>query len=466
MNNTIRFAVMGDMHYVQPLCHQNALKGNPSGITELADITRNYWMTQNTLTDVISQIKALTPDFVIQTGDLVQGHCDSQEANALEMRQAHDLISMIGSTVYYAMGTHDGIPGAKNSDHVVDLVYPAIGKALGYPISRGYYKFTSDNSLFIILDYTTYSRDSNQYNFLKDALTESEDHQHVFVFAHPPIIPVARPFFTDYKFVSDVKKLLKQHPADAYFCGHTHNQIASLHLFEDKWIPQLKSSVLGYPYITPVEADNIRVLLPDPAVSEIGWAYMEDSAPGWWFITVSGKHVQADWYVLHKGVMGTLSWTSGEKPVFNRKPPAAERTLTLPSVSDIKNIRLRAAGSGFLDSDIIQIFINDKPVGCLPSLEYFDYRQYLEINPSFLNELSDVNTVKFTIPSIPCCIGGFVIEVETDNGWIRSEPSAFYVNTSKWDQWNEQTIKHVEIGEEIIINLRFTYPVFRESNKR
>jgi predicted MPP superfamily phosphohydrolase len=455
MNDTIKFTVMGDMHYVQPICHQNTLNGNPSGITELADTVRNYWMTQNTLPDVISQIKALSPDFVIQTGDLVQGHCDSQEANTLEMRQAHDLISKTGSKVYYAMGTHDGVPGAKNSSHIYDLVYPAIGRVLGYSVSDGYYKFTSGNSLFIVLDYTTYTRNSNQYDFLRDALLEGENHQHVFIFAHPPIVPVARPFFTDYKFASDIRELFKKYHADAYFCGHTHNQIASLHLFEDNWIPQLKSSVLGYPDILPVEADNMRVLLPDPAVSEIGWAYMEDSAPGWWFVTVNSKHVQADWHVLHKGVIGIISWNSGEKPVFVKKPPAAERAKTLLSASEIKNIRLRAAGSGFSEPDNLQIFINGKPVGRLPSLEYFDCRQYLEISPSFRDELSDVNTVKFTMPSVPCCIGGFVIEIESDNGLIRSEPSSFYVNTSKWDQWNERTIKYAAAGEDIIFNLRF-----------
>lgn len=118
------------MHYVQPFCHQNTLNGNLSGITELADTTRNYWMTQSTLPDVISQIKVLAPDFVIQTGDIVQGHCDSQEANTLEMQQAYDLISKIGSKVYYVMGTHDGIPGAKNNAHIYDLVYPAIGSGV------------------------------------------------------------------------------------------------------------------------------------------------------------------------------------------------------------------------------------------------------------------------------------------------------------------------------------------------
>ncbi len=449
----IKFAVMGDMHYVQPRCHQNTLNGKPSGITELADTTRNYWMTRNTLPDVISRIKALNPDFVIQTGDLVQGHCDSQEQSSLEMREAQELISKIGSKIYYAMGTHDGVPGAKNSAHLYDLVYPAIGRALGYPVSNGYYKFLSGNSLFIVLDYTTYSRDLNQREFLLEALAEGKNHQHVFVFAHPPVVPVARPFFTDYKFASDVGELLGQYHADAYFCGHTHNQIASLHLFNDNWIPQLKSSVLGYPDIPPAEAGNIRVLLPDPAASEIGWAYMEDSAPGWWFVTVNGSYVQADWHVLHKGVMGALSWRSGEKPVFVKKPPAVRRFTTMPAAFDIKKIRLRAAGSGFIDSDNVQIFINDKPVGNLPYLEYFDCRQYLEIDTAFCSELSNVNTVKFTMPSVPCCIGGFVIEIQTDIGWLRSEPSAFYVNTSKWDQWNERTIKHVGKGEDIIANL-------------
>ncbi len=108
MNNTLRFVVMGDTHYVQPESHYRALNGHPGGVTEYADITRNYWMTRHVLPKVISGIAALQPDFVIQTGDIMQGHCDEVSGGLREMGEALQMLDGLSAPLYFALGTHDG----------------------------------------------------------------------------------------------------------------------------------------------------------------------------------------------------------------------------------------------------------------------------------------------------------------------------------------------------------------------
>ncbi len=38
-----------------------------------------------------------------------------------------------------------------------------------------------------------------------------------FLFAHPPLIPVGRPYFTKLEFVNTIKEVLAKYPIDAYF---------------------------------------------------------------------------------------------------------------------------------------------------------------------------------------------------------------------------------------------------------
>lgn len=457
MKSSLRFVVMGDLHYVQEQSHQRALNGSPRGVTEFADVSRNLWMTRNVTPEVIGEIAALRPDFVIQTGDVIQGHCDDEAGGLREMGEAMELLERLGAPVLFALGTHDGVVGKREEEQVLRYVYPAIGKALGVsPVTKGYYAFERAGSLFIVLDYTTFAKGDAQESFFRDTLAGSGKHEHVFLFAHPPLVCVGRPFFTHYDFVHAVIRELAEYPVDAYFCGHTHNQVTTLHKFGNHWVPQLKSSVLGYPDRPPVGLGDVRTILTDPSVCEYGWGYLEDSAPGWWEIAVNGEAVQADWHVLRRGVVGRLAWRRGEKATFVRKPDFAGTSgLPLPARDSIRSVRLRAAGSNCKSADAYKVSLNGAEIGALPRLEYFDSRQAMEIGPRYWNLLKGLNKIVVTTADEPMCIGGFVLEVETANGWVRSTVSEYYASTDRWDHWEEAAVTPIAPGQAVAAQLIF-----------
>lgn len=457
IRSPLRFVVMGDLHYVQEQSHQQSLNGKPKGVTEVADITRNLWMTRNVTPRIIDEIARLNPDFVIQTGDIIQGHCDDELSGLREMSEAMKLLERLNSPVFFALGTHDGVVGRREEQQVLQYVYPAIAKALGTEsMSKGYYSFEKSNSLFIVLDYTTFVKGDAQEDFIREVFAESVKYEHVFLFSHPPLICVGRPFFTHYDFAQTVLRELIDHPIDAYFCGHTHNQISALHRVGDNWLPQLKSSVLGYPDRPPVCLSDVRPILPDPAAFEMGWGYLEDSAPGWWLVTVEGEAVQANWHVLGHGVVGRLTWRRGEKAVFTQQPPFAQKSgLPLPKLSDIRSVQLRAAGSNCRTPEAYQVSMNGAEVGLFQQLEYFDSRQSMKIDAKYWHLLRSQNRVDITTAEEPMCIGGFVLEVETDHGWIRSTVSGYYANTDRWDRWGKAPLDKITPQQTISTELAF-----------
>lgn len=454
MEEKLSFIVMGDMHYVQPDCHKKAMNGKTGGVIELNDISRNYWMTHNILPDIISEVAAQKPDFVIQTGDLIHGHCDSEAAWMRETKEALNLLGSLNAPVFYAMGTHDGIPGAQGGNSVERLIYPAISRVLGEPVSKGYYKFVKGRTLFIILDYTTFSKDYEQVSFIKESLSESKEYEHAFVFAHPPIIPVVRPFFTNYDFTEVLKKELEKYPVDGYFCGHTHNQIASIHKIGQNWIPQFKSSVLGYIDRKPIMVTDVRPLLPRKSSFKLGWGFLEDSAPGWWAVTVDGLNVTADWHVLKRGVQGQVTWRKNEEPAFTQKPYSLQKKSKEKfDANKIRSARIRIAGSNCRDADLYKMYLNGHLIGYMPRLEYFDCRQFVDIKADMWSYIENKNTLKINTSVDAMCLGGVVLEIETDLGWIRSNVSSYFTNTSRWDAWEVDGLEHIQPGSRIEMEL-------------
>jgi predicted phosphodiesterase len=456
LDNSLRFAVMGDMHYVQPESHKGAFGGNPRGVTELADLKRNHWMTQHVLPEVISTIAQLKPDFVIQTGDIIHGNCDNETSGLQEMKEALHMLESLKAPLFFAPGNHDGTVGNDGDEALKQFIYPAIGKALGVnDINRGFYTFEKGRSLFIVLEYTAFLKNEVQAEFMREALARSCQYEHTFLFAHPPLIPIARPFFTDFDFVNTVVKEVAQYPIDAYFCGHTHNQIASLHQVGDHWMPQLKSTVLGYPDSTPIPVTDVRPLLAEPSRMEYGWGFLEDSAPGWWIVTVTGEEVQADWHVLRRGVMGQLRWRTGERAVFTQNPEFGTTRSALPQQNRILSVKLRAAGSNCQTFEGYKVSLNGTYIGTLPRLEHFDSRQLMEIESKHWSLLTEVNRIEVSTANEPMAIGGFVLEIETDGACLRSSTSGYSTNTDQWDHWGKLPLVKIKATEVATFELTF-----------
>lgn len=196
--------------------------------------------------------------------------------------------------------------------------------------------------------------------------------------------------------------------------------------------------------------------MPAPDTIEYGWGYLEDSAPGWWVIHVTGPEVQADWHVLNKGVQGQLCWKRGEKAVITKRPSfEATGGRPLPELAEIRSVRLRAAGDSCRTPDIYRVSLNGTEIGIFPRLEYFDARQYLEIAPEHWPLLKGKNELTIHTPDEPMTIGAIVLEVETEKGWVRSTVSDYYANTNKWDRWGSSNFVQITGGERIRFELCF-----------
>lgn len=452
----MRFIVMGDTHYIRADCHEKGFAGEVGGVTEVADLTRNSWLTRHHLPDVIEAIAALKPAFVIHTGDIVHGNCDTPRGAAREMREALALLEGLGAPTYFVTGSHDGTLGHPNDAPLRELLLPHLSRVLDRPLDRTWYAFEKQGSLFIVLDYATFRPDDDQATFIVETFRRSEAYEHVFVLAHPPLVPIGRPFFSSFQLASTLSEQMRLYPVDAYFCGHTHNQTASLHRIGEHWLTQLKSTVLGYRDRSPVPLADVRPLLPTDTDWTYGWGFLEDSAPGWWHLNIDGPRVEAEWHVLDRGVAGKLAWQRGEQPVFVQRPDFSTTTRgALPPLDSIQAVHLRAAGSGCRSPERYHVELNGQALGRLPILEHFDCRQRLVIAPDYWRHLQSHNRLRITTASEPMAIGAFVLEVATPDGPVRSSASDYYVNTSQWDDWQASPVHPVKPGATLELDLGF-----------
>ncbi len=423
---TQSFAVMGDTHLVREASHWKALHGCPGGPTELSDLERNGWMTRNVLPQILKEIAGQHPDFILHTGDIIPGHCDDDEGQLAEMRQALQVLAQAGAPLYFSCGSHDGVPGRKGEVSLRECLYPYMAHQLGRPCSRGYYAFERCGCRFIALDYTAWDR--AQYEFLEQALQNSAG-QFVIVFGHPPVVPLARPFFTGAQYARDLAALFSRWKVDVYFCGHTHNQAASLHRFGPHETAQLMSTPLGYPDSPPVLLSDVRPLLPAEGSCRYGWGFLEDTMPGWWRVSVAEDLLTAQWYVLGRGLQGELRIPRGKRAEFSKIPQYSSTEGALPDAEEIAGVRLRAAGSGSPTVTLHSVEINGVRLPCGISLAYFDSRQFLELPPEVYGKLRRHCTIRFAAPDEGGTIGGFVLEVrKKDGSWIRSSVSPYYTS--------------------------------------
>jgi hypothetical protein len=454
---SIRFAVIGDTHYVTPESHQKAFAGQTTSVTELIDLQRNHPLSASVLPRVISDVNAAAPHLVIQTGDIIQGHCDDQAGCLREMREALDLLAGLQAPLYFALGTHDGVLGQRDDAPIRELVLPHIGELLGRTLAETYYSFAVERTLFIILDYATYVRGDDQCRFLARELQRGSTFEHVFLLGHPPLIPVGRLGFAHFDLCEDVLKLVAQYPVDAYFCGHTHNQVASVHRVGDGWLAHLKGTILGYADEPAVPLTAVRPLLPDPDTYEYGWGFIEDSAPGWWLVTVAGDVTTIEWRRVGGGVSGVLETRKGEQPRFLQRPAEGlAAPEPLPPLAAINAVRIRVAGSGCRTAGLYTIALNGQSLGELPWLEYFDCRRWFEMPSGQWPLLAQDNYVTITTGDEPMCIGAVVIEIATATGTVRSTVSDYFANTAKWDRWRATPLHHIAPGATVTCSLTFS----------
>ena len=433
------FAVLGDTHFVKEDSHYKALKlGWPGGVTEWNDLMRNGWISRSVMPKVLERIASQKVDLLLHTGDIIPGHCDSDDAQVLEMEHALELLDIAGAPFFFSCGSHDGSLGKNDDAALKRTLYPRISRQLGRECTRSYYAFSRLSCRFISLDYTTW--DDAQRDFLEGELRDAPPEEFVVVFGHPPVAPVARPFFTGDSYAGQVAELFSRYQVHAYFCGHTHNHAASIHRFGKNQTLQLMSTPLGFPDAMPTPLADVRPILPREGTFRYGWGFLEDTVAGWWRVTVEEDRLTAHWYSLGHDLEGIAEVSRTGSAEF-RQVPAVESTYgPLPDLSQVERARIRLAGSGTNGAELGETLLNGRPLrGCAP-LVYFDSRQFIDIPAGDFDCIRKENTLSVELRKQGDSIGGAVIELLLRDGRIvRSGVSGFYTTNDRY----AQTLPHV-----------------------
>ena len=445
----MRLAILGDTHYTNPAYHKEALAGRSRSPTAQVDVRRHAWTTQYILPQVIEQVRAAQPDVVLQLGDTNQGHCDDADGDVAELQEALDFFRQIGRPLLFARGTHEGRPNSPADAAYRKTFLAEIARTLR--VSDGQvgtsYVFAAAGVRLIMLDYTTFARHSAADYLLQEHLARgAAAGERLFVCGHPPLIPIGRPFFSRLEYATAVLERIASAPApvDAYFCGHTHNQVATFHRLVPGggWLPQLQGAPVGYLDQPPVLLASVRAALPPPETLRYGWGYLEDSYPGWFLVDVEDGHVRARWQMVgRQGDHGEVRWSRAGEPEIVAVPPAPDPAPipAWPLTSGdqrVTDVRLRAAGMGSRAPH--RIWLNGAGAGVLPALEYFDGRQGVTLPESIWPVLQMNNRLVIEpAASEERCLGGFVLELTLRDGRVaRSQVDpGLYATSQKWEPW-------------------------------
>jgi hypothetical protein len=157
------------------------------------------------------------PQFVFNTGDLV-----ADGGSGIEWFQFHEDSKIITDHVplYPTVGNHDVGDDMEQTTYLHQFDPPA---------NQLYYSFWHDHSLFIVLDANIPGQKEqitgDQLAWLQQTLDQnSAQAEHLFVFVHQPLFPVAE-HKTDSMKPEDVAvlhPLFVSHHVDAVFSGHEH----------------------------------------------------------------------------------------------------------------------------------------------------------------------------------------------------------------------------------------------------
>ncbi|MEN6406899.1 MAG: metallophosphoesterase [Thermoguttaceae bacterium] len=415
------FVVLGDTHYTWPDLRAAALV--------------------HSMGDDIKSVHP-SPAFVCQTGDLVNR--GNKEELAFVMK---DLFEAFRLPIFVARGNHDG--------QVVyrETVLPILATRLGTSLSRNFYAFRYGNSCFVFLDYHPRSY-TEQSQFLEDALVQAGKTpgiEHVFVFCHYPLWPVIRAGFYEPKLAESLLSVLRKHPVDAFFCGHTHNTVVCVRRMENVKITQIQGvAAHSGPRFMPIAECRANLLPPDELA--YCWGYAERYEPQatasavmgskrqacCFCVVVDGRKVDVQWRSPGRGVVREFEWqepanlrdlktpkSESAVPVTEAmlKQATAARLLFCPSANDRGKVGLVLNGEA-----VAQTQIN-------PVLAHMSFwlDQQIVIPKAKLGSLRLANEVKITNPTKALfAIGNARLEITLADGRkVRTtvSPKMFFSST-------------------------------------
>ncbi|NLE67363.1 MAG: hypothetical protein GX608_08075 [Lentisphaerae bacterium] len=212
--------------------------------------------------------KGYAPDFVAHVGDLIEnqeaGRPVSNEAGAQEWRYAlADVKQAFAMPFFMALGNHDWYGGGTwfgGRDNIEAYYFPFMEKELGKPLhGKPFFSFRWKHAYFLFVNHIGFDEglDREQRAWLRKSLAYAERNpaiERVFVIGHPVLWNLDFVRFNENHGLLDIIRSCKK--VDAYLCGHTHHNSASVWAFgPDHRLLQVNGCPLG-------SSGNSEALLP------------------------------------------------------------------------------------------------------------------------------------------------------------------------------------------------------------
>jgi predicted phosphodiesterase len=389
---SFRFAVIGDTHYC-------SLAGRPQtrrqqGLATLPDYLRYAGMKERVLDKLAAKLSALRPEFLVSTGDLIEGGADSEQDEAAAL----ELLGAAVPKLHVAQGTHDR------------------PKKQG---QQSYYSFSHDGAVFFILDYRNWNQ--QQSSWFQHELGAAHKARRVFVFAHAPLYLWGRHFFDSPEFSRELRELFKQYPVDIFFCGHTHNQALSWH----HGMLQIKCSSVGYPQQDVVPLERMHALAPEDGHNRFYWGIAEDSAPAFFSVDVDDERLQICWHSLRATASLRVPARFAQPEILSF-PPQLPRNEQL-SDWDFAQVRCGWLNifSNIKQENNSQLFLNGRPLGEIPANSSYAARRAAPLSEEAISALQQSNQLRIRMPDSPIfAIGSISLELLLLDGRIIHSPVA------------------------------------------
>jgi calcineurin-like phosphoesterase family protein len=458
----LRFVVLGDSHFCTWDIRGEYEKN--CSLAEMPDYARYAHMMDEVLKPMFEKVKALKPEFVISTGDFVEGGMAGNRDNTYsEMQEGWEFMQTLDCPCFIAKGTHegsgDGNPGA---EAYRDIVMSGLRDQTGLSLEKEYFRLDKGDCSFFILDYLGYLSGGEQDKWLEAGLKEaSENKRRIFIAAHPPLYNWGRHFFNEPEFINRIIELCNQYPVDSYFCGHTHNQCASFHKTSgNRGFLQLMASSVGYPEMGVIALDDFHSLAEFSGNDKYLWGIHEDSAPGFYLVEIDGEAMKVKW----------ISSKGDEALLAQEKRRALPQAIVLPeykqykrslSQSDVKQIKgawLHIYGL-YSDEESTEVCFNGISLGNLPVNCSYAARRYFTLNDKALQTIRNENHIEIKLPSKgDFAIGSVSLEfILWDNTIIRSEvASELFITGECWKEFPQpRQVTKVLNGEKVSFLLNF-----------
>jgi predicted phosphodiesterase len=424
------FAVIGDTHFSLPKFHPGLVHGpeSPRPLT-----TEKYIENvRHVLTPTMEALKKEGPDFIVMTGDLVEGSIGSDQALA-EMEACLSFFGGFEIPMLICKGNQD------SSCAFDEVIRPYLSRMLGSNLDESHYFTDMAGCRFILMD-TTDWLSNDQCSWLRKLLQQAEETRmtRIFVFGHHPIWPVARSHFTNEVFCRQISSLLAECSVDAYFCGHTHNQNIIQHRTDGLPVLQFMSAPIGLADEIPVPLNRVARILPREEDLLFCWpGYLENTAPGWFKVAVGIQDVKVEWHHLIRGVETRTEWRKrGDVDTFDYMRAPADAKLISTDLHGLKRAFLRFC-AWHSETPGKCLVLNGAVVGEMPTgSQYVPLR--MELPAWCLTQLKMENRIEIqVVDGDTSTIGNLVLEGVLSGGRIaRTRPTGeVFTWTNDIEDW-------------------------------